>query len=199
MRFLPQHHERLQGIAEAAGVPVEVLVALDRASRVEVTTGPGARGLAAVIDAHSVPLILRRTVPDVGGFVSAELTAAPFAGCVAGVNREGLAVVCEGDAGDDSFLARLLAQELLLRGEDVDATVDHARRRGRYVGGSWCLVIGDAGGRTVCLEQGPSGLRVRDGLKDGRADQGLRLTINPPARSLTLFTEARPETLSAAP
>ncbi len=196
MRFLPQHHERLQGIADAARVSLASLIALDGASPAEATAGHGADGLSVLVSAR-VPLFLRRTVPEVGGFTSVELTAAPFAGSLAGVNSEGLAVVCVRDRESDPVLGRLLAQELLLRGQSIESTVDHARRRGAYLGGCWRLVVGDDTGRTLRLEQGPSGFRLAEGLKGPPAEPGIRLTIDPTSRSLTLFTDPRPETLSA--
>ncbi len=197
MRFLPQHHERLQGIADAARVSLALLVALDGASPAEATAGHGAEGLSVLVSAR-VPLFLRRTLPDAGGFPSVELTAAPFAGSLAGVNSEGIAVVCVRDPESDPVLGRLLAQELLLRGQNIEATVDHARRRGAYLGGCWRLVVGDDTGRAIRLEQGPSGFRLAEGLKGAPAEPGLRLTIDPADRALTLFTDPRPETLSVA-
>jgi hypothetical protein len=106
--------------------------------------------------------ILRRTFPDAGGFASLEIAGVASAGCVAGTNTEGIAVICERDRGPDSPSACVLAQEVLLRTSALGAGVDHALRRGSYVGGAWSLVLVDRSGAAARVEQDASGGRVTE-------------------------------------
>ncbi len=198
MRFLPQHHERLQGIAAGARVPVDALVLLDAALRLESVSGPAGQGLTAAFEGPGSPPgppILRRTVPDVGGFASVELTLAPLAGSLAGVNSEGIAVVWGNDAGAGAPLSRLLVQELLLRAQSLEGAIDHARRRGRYLEGVWRLVVGDSSGRTVHLDHDARGLRIAEGPKGALPPRGFRVLIDPVERALTLLDDPNPETI----
>jgi hypothetical protein len=154
MRFLPQHHERLLGIAEAAGVAPAALELLERSQRFGLRVAAHAEGLDACLGIAALKdrLLLRRSFPDVGGFASVEITSAPWSGCLAGVNQEGIAVVCERDEGIGPPTARLMAQELLLRVRSLDSALDHARRRGRYVGGTWSLLVADPSGESARIE-----------------------------------------------
>jgi hypothetical protein len=169
-RFLPQHHERLAGIAEGAGVRLSALELLDTRHRVEARVGLTREGVEVALllprFLEEAP-ILRRTFPDAGGFASLEIAGAASAGCVAGTNTEGIAVICERDRGPDSPSACVLAQEVLLRTSALGAGVDHALRRGSYVGGAWSLVLVDPSGAPARVEQDASGVRVTEALGPG--------------------------------
>jgi hypothetical protein len=187
-RFLPQHHERLCGLAEAARVPLAALELLVASRRVAVSGGMRAGRLEARIDSDDIRdrLLLRRTVPDAGGFASVELTAAPWAGCLAGVNAEGLAVLCERDEAGEAPTCRLLAQELLLRARGLDAARDHARRRGRYLGGVWSLLVLDAAGQALRVSCDDGGIRSSELAAGEPSLEGVVLTLEPSARRLVM-------------
>jgi hypothetical protein len=187
-RFLPQHHERLCGLAEAARVPLAALELLAASRRVAVSGGMRAGRLEARIDSDELRgrLLLRRSVPDAGGFASVELTAAWWAGCLAGVNAEGLAVLCERDEMGDAPSCRLLAQELLLRARGVDAARDHARRRGRYLGGAWSLLVLDAAGQAVRVRCDDAGVRSSELAAGDPSLEGVALTLEPATPRLVM-------------
>jgi hypothetical protein len=171
-------------------VPVGSLGLLDLSCRLGVAAGLGAQGLEAWIPVPRIlqsRLLLRRSVPDVGGFASVELTWAPSAGCLAGVNAEGLGVICERDADSGTASARLLAQELLLRVPQCDSAVEHARRRGTYVGGDWSLVVADRSGSAARVECGRGGIRVSEEVGEKPEGEGLRVELHPAERRLRLW------------
>jgi hypothetical protein len=182
-RFLPQHHERLSGVADAARVPLAALELLTAVERVRVSSALGSGGLDLRIESDEIRnrLLLRRTVPDVGGFSSVEVTASSWAGSLAGVNTEGLAVVCLSDERTESPTARLLTQELLLRTPSLEAAVEHARRRGLYVGGSWTLLVADRSGRGVRVECDAGSVRRSDLQASGMTLDGVTVHLEPAA------------------
>jgi hypothetical protein len=138
-RFLPQEHERLQGLALAAGVPLAALVWLERSERLRLRAVASGSTLAAEPE-HADDWIVRRSEPDAGGFASVELCAPALAGCVAGVSRAGVAVACAEDAPG----LRLLAQDVLLRAPRLEAAIEHVRRRAPYLRQDGTLLAMDA-------------------------------------------------------
>jgi hypothetical protein len=135
-------------------------------------------------------LVLRESRPDAGGFPSIELTCATFAGCLAGVNSQGMAVICLEDRARDEPSLRFLAEELVFRASQLDAGIDHVRRRARYLGGTGLLLICDASG-------GARWLRLRDGdswVEEAPAREQLalepQLAIDSAERSL-VFADSR--------
>jgi hypothetical protein len=107
-------------------------------------------------------LVLRSSRPDAGGFPSVELALAHLSGCLCGVNAEGIAAICVGDRAGDQPSLRFLAQEILFRARDLDAGIDHLRRRASYAGGTGTLVVADGSGETRLLEFQHGELVVRD-------------------------------------
>jgi hypothetical protein len=151
---LPQHHERLRGIALGAGTRVGALAIAGVATRVGGVGSVRGSELEARLEipAELEPLLLlRRSRPDACGFASVELSCAHWPGSVAGVNDRGLAVVVLEDRNAAEPTLRTLAQELLLRGETLDSAVDHLCRRARYAGGTGTLLLADAKRHTVRL------------------------------------------------
>jgi hypothetical protein len=154
-RQLPQQSERLEGIAAAAGVPVAALTLAETRYRVQ---GVGFQRGAQLQATFEVPLelepalALRESRPDAGGFPSVELTCAPFAGCLAGVNSEGIAAICLADRGHSAVSLRFLAQELIYRVRDLGAAMEHMRRRAAYLGTSGRLLVGNSAGDALWLE-----------------------------------------------
>lgn len=180
-RFLPQHHERLCGVADAARVPLAALELLAGSQRVGVSGGVRAGRLEARIDSNDIRnrLLVRRSVPDAGGFASVELTSASWAGCLAGVNAEGLAVVCERDEASGAPTCRLLAQELLLRTRGLASARDHACRRGRYLSGVWSLLVLDRSGQAIRLDCDDAGIHCSELEPREAALEGVSLTLDP--------------------
>jgi hypothetical protein len=187
-RFLPQHHERLVGIAEAAGVAPAALQLADSSDRIGLRGGVRPGGLDAVLPVSELRqrLLLRRSVPDVGGFASVELTSASWPGCLSGVNEEGIGVLCERDEDTAAPTGRLIAQELLLRVRSLDAAVDHARRRRRYVGGAWSLLVTDPTGESVRLESEAAAFRTSSPGPSELKPEEVIVRLDPASRRLSL-------------
>ena len=143
-RFFPWQAERIEGIALGAGLPVSALHLGERAWRVRGVARAGAAMLYVSLD---VPpeleplLLLRASIPDAGGFASLELTCAHWASCLCGINSEGIAVLCAADRARGEPSMRFLAQELLFRARDLDAGIEHLRRRASYAGGTGTLLV----------------------------------------------------------
>jgi len=153
-RFYPWQAERIEGIARGAGVSE---AGLQVAERVRIRGRASFDGRALHLHADVPPdlerhLSLRASVPDAGGFASIELTCAHWAGCLGGINSEGIAVVCADDRARSEPSLRFLAQELLFRARDLAAGVEHLRRRARYAGGTGTLWIASSSGEARQLE-----------------------------------------------
>ncbi len=164
-RYLPQQHERLQGIARAARVSLEALVLCETLHRVTGVGGSKGGRLEGSFDIHPelAPfLMLRQSSPDAGGVPSVELSAAPWVGCLAGVNAEGVALVCLEDRGPYELSLRVLAQDLLFRARALESGVEHLRRRAAYAGGSGILLLADATGVSLRAELSSGVLRLED-------------------------------------
>ena len=186
LRFLPQHHERLQGIASGAGVSLSALESLELVPTHSVgatAKGAGVEASFRTPDPAAWPLLLRSSDPDVGGFPSVELTAAPWASSVAGVNAHGLAALCvDGQPGGVSN--RFLVQELLLRSRDFAGALDHLRRRAPYAGARGTLLLASPDHEPARVRILPDGLSV-DAAPDGAPSAGLpRIRIEAAARTL---------------
>jgi hypothetical protein len=142
-RFFPWQAERIEGIARGAGVGEAGLHLAERA-RVRGSASFDGRALYLCADVPpelEAQLLLRASIPDAGGFASLELGCAHWAGCLGGINSEGIAVVCADDRAHCEPSLRFLAQELLFRTRDLAAGIEHLRRRARYAGGSGTLWV----------------------------------------------------------
>ena len=162
-RFLPQLHERLRGIAAGACIgpgALELEESLQRVHGVASLVGTQLVGRLEIPCEIEPALSLRHSAPDAVGFASAELTAAAWPGCLAGLNEEGLAVVVIEDRGARSPSLRSFAQDLILRCADVASAADHLRLRGRYAGGDGALLALDADGCARRFELAGGDLRV---------------------------------------
>lgn len=162
---LPWQRERLEGIALAARAPlggIELAEALDRVQGAAFRNGSVLQVVFDLPARLRDLLVLRSSRPDAGGFPSVELAVAHLSGCLCGVNAEGIAAVCVRDLAGDQPSLRFLAQEILFRARDLDAGIDHLRRRASYAGGSGTLVVADGSGQTRVLELQRGELAVRD-------------------------------------
>jgi hypothetical protein len=150
-RFLPQMHERLRGIAAGAQVPDNVLELAENLRRVNGVARVTAAGMDAFYDLPPEQLVLRRSLPDAVGFASVEVALAPFSGCLAGVNSEGVAVCVLEDRGAHGPSLRSYAQDLLMRASDVAGGAGHLRQRADYAGGDGSLLAVDRSGNALQL------------------------------------------------
>ncbi len=150
--------ERMEGIALAAGLPLESVMALlverpgaleQPATAVAVRSGDGARlgrSLPGAPDAHT-PWMLRRSRPEIG-FQSLDLTLPWLPGAVAGVNECGVAAVLA--PRPDPGVASLLVQEVLQRFGELDSALDWCLKRPAWGGG--LLMLCDAAGELAAVE-----------------------------------------------
>ncbi len=149
-RFLPQQHERLEGIARGAGCGVRALRLCDAGLALPaVASRSGARLEArfALPPEVRACLLLRTSRPEAVGFASAELALPWSVGALAGVNAAGVAVAVLAELGGSSQIPlRVLAQDVLLRAADLEGAFDHLRQRVRYAGGAGALALLDARG-----------------------------------------------------
>ena len=163
-RQLPQQRERMEGIAAEAGVSVAALTVAEEIQRVQ---GAGFQRGSLLEASFEVPselepeLALRASRPDAGGFPSVELTCASFAGCLAGVNSEGIAAICLADRRQSEVSLRFLTQELIFRARNLEAAVEHLRRRAAYLGGTGLLLLGDAAGDARWLDVANGVVRMK--------------------------------------
>ena len=169
---LPWQRERSEGIALAARVPLAELELAEALARVSGAAFADGTTLAAAFDVPPAlrPLLfVRASRPDAGGFASCELALAHLAGCLCGVNAEGIAAIVTRDLGRDEPSLRFHAQELLFRARDLDAGVDHLRRRSAYAGGTGELVVADKAGRVLRLELSRGALEAHPAVLPRRA------------------------------
>jgi hypothetical protein len=186
---LPWQRERIEGLAQGAGVSERLLLLAESLARVQAAVFWDGRTLRAAFElppALAANLALRATRPDAGGFASAELCLAYSAGCLAGVNAEGIAVVVARDPRGDELSLRFLAQELLFRARDLDAGVDHLKRRASYSGGSGTLVAANARGEVRVLAFKAGALELRDPAELPTRPAACDLELDPTARRLSL-------------
>jgi hypothetical protein len=186
-RFLPQHHERLAGIAAGTGVRQRDLEILEAAPSPLVRARLVGSVVEAAIDFDRA--IVRASAPDAGGFASVELTLAPWAGALAGVNAEGIAALSLGQPPTgDAPPARWLVQEVLLRARAFDDALEHVRRRARYLGATGALLVLDTRGRAARIELAAGAARIeRDPAlrpEERLQDRAAELAIDATARTL---------------
>ncbi|MFI5316105.1 MAG: hypothetical protein ACHQ6T_10400 [Myxococcota bacterium] len=202
---LPWQRERVEGMAQAARVPEARLLLGEAQTRVQGAAFHDGSRLCAVFDLApelESLVVLRRSAPDAGGFPSAELTLAPLAGCLCGVNSEGIAVVCARDLSRDEVSLRFLAQELLFRARDLDAGIDYVRRRAAYAGGTGVLVVADARGRLCALRVESGALEVDSAPALPASARESHVALDPGLCRLELFPRgggAESTRLDAAP
>ena len=199
-RYTPQLHERLEGIAAGARVDVRALELFDAQVRIAgVGTADGSTLEARLeIPAELDPLLLlRHSRPDAGGFASVELTCAPWAGCLAGINERGLGAIVLEDRALDGPSLRVLAQDLIYRRGEADAAVEHLRKRGACSGASGRIHLIGPDGRALRLElqEGELELSELPADADGVVESTVRL--DPATRSL-LWQQASGDTSRAA-
>jgi hypothetical protein len=185
-RFLPQQHERLQGMASGAGVSTAALELLALSSRVSLSGTAQGTELSARVSGPE-PWLVRRSAPDAGGFPSAELVAPGQAGCVGGVNAEGVALLCLREAPCAPPLG-LLIQDALFRCPRAGAALDHVRRRAPYLRVSGSAILVDAGAEPLRLELRDGELEVGDpepAIEHGReASEVVSLRLDASSRTL---------------
>ncbi len=174
-RFLPQQHERMQGLALAAGVPLAALAWLEGAERFGARANAAA-AMLALEPACSDGWIVRRSDPDAGGFASVELSAPARIGCLAGVNRAGVAVACALDAPH----LGLVAQDVLLRAARLEAAIEHVRRRAPYLRQDGTLHLVDARGAPRALVLAAGSLAVSEPASGAPGPNALRLDAATP-------------------
>ena len=186
--FLPQQHERLQGIARGADVWLtflELFEALHRVAAVGTAKGTKLDGSFEIPAELEYLLILRHSLPDAGGFPSVELSCAPWAGCLAGVNDEGIGAVCLEDQGRAGPPLRLLTQDVLFRVREFGSALDHLRRRATYVGASGKLLVADSTGCVARVELIGGVARIHEGEGAGALAQDPMVRIDCVDRTLT--------------
>ncbi|HXX47932.1 MAG TPA: hypothetical protein VEN47_06875 [Myxococcota bacterium] len=184
---LPWQRERIEGLAQAARVAERALVVAEAETRVQAAAfrSDGRIQLALELDPALEPaLALRQSAPDAGGFASAELTLAPLAGCLCGVNAEGLAAAVLRDLSRDELSLRFHAQELLFRARELGAGIDHLRRRAGYAGGSGTLLAAGVGGQLALLHFARGALEVEVPARLPPAAAAASVELDPAARAL---------------
>jgi hypothetical protein len=199
-RHTPQLHERLEGIAAGARVDVRALELFDAQVRIAgVGTADGSTLEARLeIPAELDPLLLlRHSHPDAGGFASVELTCAPWAGCLAGINENGLGAIVLEDRALDAPSLRVLVQDLIYRRDEPDAAVEHLRKRGACTGASGRIHLIGPDGRALRLELQEGELEVSELAADADGVVASTVRLDPAARSL-LWQQADGGTSRAA-
>ena len=187
IRHFTHMSERIDGLARAAGRPVDDVPALQlRAARGDPACAPapgelcmalgfdgaGSARLEAVLPAcvsGSDAWVLRRSRPEVG-FRSLELTLPWLVSGLAGVNESGLCagIVCA--AGDEGACgaaapAILLVQECLQRFEQIEGALDWCLERPTC--GNATILLGDSRGQLAAVRvesEERRALPVRQGL-----------------------------------
>ena len=149
-RHFAHQAERLEGLAQAAALPLDSLVEL----QLRLQLGAGAGGELG----KETAWIVRESRPVVG-FRSLELTLPWLVSAVAGVNEAGLAVLAQGpQVAESGELPRrdgdappiLLVQDCLARFENLAGALDWCRKR--PVEGQQTIVLGDTSGARATVE-----------------------------------------------
>lgn len=155
-RHFAHQAERLEGLAQAANLPLDSLLELQLR-----LAGDGAGDVGGIGGIGEAGWIVRESRPVVG-FRSLELTLPWLVPAVAGVNEAGLAVIGRlPGAGSDSATrtgarrdgdapALLLVQDCLARFEHLAGALDWCRKR--PVEGDEVLLLGDASGARATVE-----------------------------------------------
>lgn len=169
-RHFAHQAERLEGLVQAADLPLDSLVEL----QLRLQLGAGVGGEAG----QETAWIVRESRPVVG-FRSLELTLPWLVSAVAGVNEAGLAVLAQGrqgvasaelSRGDGDAPPILLVQDCLARFEHLAGALDWCRKR--PVAGRQAIVLGDASGAraTVVIRGRERRIELVPGA--GRAGEG---------------------------
>ena len=193
-RHLPQHFERLEGIARAARVALRSLCLAETHARLEGIANRGPDGLQLSLDLPAelrARLVARRSRPEAGGFDSLELTCVHWASSIGGVNSRGLAVLCVQDRAGEQVPLRFLVQELLLRSPELEAGLEHLRRRARYAGGSGTLALAGPAGEARLLEIERGQIVGQRALEPGPPAPRFTLRLDPRRRGLAWTDPAR--------
>ncbi len=174
LRHFPHQAEALEGMARGAGVPRAWLAqrlvrehAADAASNRCEGVAAGDPGKVLLARSVAGDSIVCRFRPD-GGFGSLELVRPWLTSGLAGVNEEGLALLCApvGDEpGSCAAPAVLLARDCLQQFDSVGAALEWCT--GRPAGGRATLLVADASGELAAVEIAGAARQVR------RADAGL--------------------------
>lgn len=170
-RHFAHQAERLEGLAQAADLPLDSLVEL----QLRLQLGAGAGGELG----KETAWIVRESRPVVG-FRSLELALPWLVPAVAGVNEAGLAVLAVGSNAavasaalslhDGAAPPVLLVQDCLARFEHLVGALDWCRKR--PVEGHATIVLGDASGARATVEVRGRERRVELALGTGRAGLG---------------------------
>ena len=184
LRHFPHQAEALEGIARGAGVPRAWLArrlvrehAADAASNRCEGVAAGDPGKVLLARGVAGDSIVCRVRPD-GGFGSLELVRPWLTSGLAGVNEEGLALLCAPVADEPGACAApavLLARECLQQFDSVGAALEWCT--GRPAGGRATLLVADASGELAAVEIAGPARRVR------RADAGLLVAAPPDRRA----------------
>ncbi len=196
---LPWQRERIEGIALASRVPLAGLELAEAFDRIQGAAFVHDVTLQASFDLPpelANLLVLRSSRPDAGGFPSVELALAHLSGCLCGVNAEGIAALCIRDLSRDQPSLRFHAQEILFRARDLDAGIDHLRRRASYAGGTGTLVVADAHGEARVLEFERGALEIRDASRLPARAATPMVEIDTSARVLVWSGEERLEVVA---
>ncbi len=152
--FTPQQHERLQGIARGAEVSQAALELHETLYRIVGAARHDGARLSANFEVGTdleALLMVRHSLPDAGGFPSVELSCAPWAGCLAGVNHEGIGAVCIEDRNLKTLSLRVLTQDVLFRARELSPAIDHLRSRAKYMSVDGRILVATSDGTGVVL------------------------------------------------
>lgn len=189
-RHFAHQAERLEGLAQAAGLPLDALVALQLGFRRE-----------AAVEGW----FLRASRPVVG-FGSLEIALPALVPALAGINEAGLVLVSSAGVRPSSADATaahappiLLVQDCLARFENLDGAIDWCRKR--PVEGELVLELADASGETARIafagrareiERGAGALRSELTCRVDRVGRGVEaswIRFDPRERSVHLEVE----------
>jgi hypothetical protein len=186
LRHTPQLHERLEGIAVGARVDVRALELFDAQSRIAgvgSTDGATLEARLEIPEALEPLLFVRHSRPDAGGFASVELTCAPWAGCLAGINENGFGAIVLEDRALDAPSLRVLAQDLIYRRDEPGAAVEHLRQRAAYTRVSGLLHL-IAPGRALRAEIEEGEIEVSELAPAGGEISESTVRVDPARRAL---------------
>jgi len=192
--FTPQLHERLEGIAAGAGVGVrdlELLQSHSRAAGVGSLNGAVLEARFEIPDRMERSLVLRRSRPDACGFSSVELACATGAGCLAGINDQGIGAVVLEDRSLGAPSLCVLAQDFVFRAQALDAGLEHLKQRASYAEPSGVLLAVDASGRCVRVEFDSGRAEVSEFAPSTAAVAESTVRIDAAARSIEWWCDPR--------
>ena len=191
-QFLPQLAERERGIALGADLRPAALAGIARSQIIRASGVFAAGALYATLDDEAFlgSLLFRVTDPDQVGLRSLELTAPAWAGCWAGVNEAGVAIVVLHESSGSGPRAALYAQDLLFRASDAASAVTHLRTRASYARGSGRLLLADVGGTVLRLDVISGSLTVSAVAPLEPTSSIAQLVVSPASRELRFRGES---------